>query len=126
MASTTQFPVNLVIPIASEQEGKMAEKIISDANSTNGSNTFLVKAYYEHHDGSQRARLLINGVEVKKGTVEQIKDAYRAEIGISQRSSVIMQEWQRQVLSDKPAGYVTVLSRLVRNIVDPARVALGR
>ena len=123
MASATQFPINLVIPIASEQEGKQVEELLLEAS--NNLNTFLTKAYYEHPDEFQRARLLINGVEVKKSTVEQIKNAYRAEIGISQRTSVTMQEWQRQALSDKAAGYVTTASRLVRNIADPARVAVG-
>lgn len=75
---------------------------------------FLTKAYYENPDEGQRARLLINGEEVKRGTVEQMKEAYRFQTSINQKANISVQEWQKKPLSDKPAGFVTVMSRAVR------------
>jgi hypothetical protein len=86
-----------------------AEKLIAEAAD---SNAFLATAHYENPDESQRARLLINGEEVKRGTVEHMKDAYKLQIGISQKTNVVVQEWQKQV--GKPAGFVTIQSRSVR------------
>lgn len=110
--ATVQFPVNLVIPISSTEEGQQVEKLIDDVKG-NVSNTFLNKAYYEHPDESQRARLLINGVEVKRGTIERMRESYQYELGINQKTNVTLQEWRRTLLSDK-LGYVTISSRVVR------------
>lgn len=76
--------------------------------------SFISRAHYENPDESQRARLLINGEEVKKGTVEHMKDAYRVQVGMDQKCNVAVQQWQKKPLSGKPAGYVTILSRSVR------------
>jgi hypothetical protein len=89
------------------------EKLVAEAMN-NPSNTFLNDSYYEHPDESQCARLLINGVEVQKGTVQQMKDAYRLEVGINRKTNVTVQEWKRKPLLGKPANFVTILSRVVR------------
>jgi hypothetical protein len=77
---------------------------------------FLDKAYYENPDETQRARLLINGEEVRRGTTEQMKDAFKLQVGINQKANFAVQEWQRRPLSGKPAGFVTILSRSVRAV----------
>jgi hypothetical protein len=77
---------------------------------------FLAKAYYQNPDESQRARLLINGEEVKRGTVEQMKEAFKLQAGINAKANIAVQEWQKQPLSGKPAGFVTIQSRAVRHI----------
>jgi hypothetical protein len=76
----------------------------------------LTKAYYENPDEGQRARLLINGEEVKRGTVEQMKEAFRLQTGIDVKANIAVQMWQKQPLSGKPAGFVTIQSRAVRTI----------
>ena len=77
---------------------------------------FLAKAHYENPDELQRARLLINGEEVKRGTVEQMKEAFRLQTGINQKANIAVQQWQKQVLSDKPASFITIMSRAVRTL----------
>jgi hypothetical protein len=106
-----QFPINLVIPIASESEGKLVEKILADALSAN---EFLSRAHYVNPDESQRARLLINGEEVKRGTVEQMKEAFKFQTNINPKANVTVQEWQKPVAVDKPATFVMILHRGVR------------
>lgn len=111
MTPVAQFPINLVIPVTSDEEGKIIEKLIADAAITNA---FLSKAHYENPDESQRARLMINGEAVVKGSVEQMKEAFRIQAGMSQKSNLAVQEWQKPA-SDKPAVFVTIQSRLVRS-----------
>jgi hypothetical protein len=106
-----QFPINLVIPVTSESEGKLIEKILADAL---GANEFLSKAHYVNPDESQRARLLINGEEVKRGTVEMMKEAFRFQTNINPKANVTVQEWQKPASVDKPAAFVTILHRGVR------------
>ena len=65
-------------------------------------------------DESQRARLLINGEEVKRGTVEQMKEAYKFQININPKANITVQEWQKPVAVDKPAAFVMILHRGVR------------
>jgi hypothetical protein len=106
-----QFPINLVIPIASESEGKLIEKVLADALA---GNEFLSKTHYVNPDESQRARLLINGEEVKRGTVEMMKEAFRFQTDINPKANITVQEWQKPAAIDKPAIFVTILHRGVR------------
>jgi hypothetical protein len=75
---------------------------------------FLTKAYYQNPDESQRARLLINGEEVKRGTVEQMKEAYKFQVDINPNANITVQEWQKPIANDKPATFVMILHRGVR------------
>jgi hypothetical protein len=97
--------------VTTAEEEQIVEKIISDALP---SYSFLSKAYYENPVEAQRARLLINGEEVKRGTVEQMKEAFTLQSSINSKANIIVQEWQKQPLSNKPAGFVTIHSRMVR------------
>jgi hypothetical protein len=109
--SASQFPVNLIIPVTTTEEEQIVEKILSDALPNYD---FLSKIYYENPDETQRARLLINGEEVKRGTVEQMKEAFTLQSSINSKANIIVQEWQKQPLSNKSAGFVTVQSRIVK------------
>lgn len=109
MASAAQFPINLVIPIASVDELLQIEKLIRHNKSE-----LLSKAHYVHPDTEKQARLLLNGVEVKKGTVEAMKNAYKTEVGINQKTNIAVQEWRQEILSGETGKYVTTLSRVVR------------
>jgi hypothetical protein len=110
MTAIAQFPVNLVIPITSEDDYLAVEKLITEATENHA---FLSKAYFDEQvDESQRARLMINGEEVKRGTVEQMKEAYKLQAGISLKTNIAVQEWQKPVSG--PAKFVTILSRAVR------------
>ena len=110
--TSTEFPINLVIPLASAKELEIVERLLADAR-TNDSNTFLAKAHYSNHDESQQARLMINGEEVKRGTLEQMRAAFQLQTEMSQKANILVQEWQKP-LCDKPGAFVTVQSRLVR------------
>jgi hypothetical protein len=77
-------------------------------------NEFLAKAHYVNPDESQRARLLINGEEVKRGTVEQMKEAFRFQVNINPKANITVQEWQKPIAVDKPATFVMILHRGVR------------
>jgi len=107
--TSKKFPINFIIPILSEEEAKVVEKFLTDAVP---SNTFLTKSYYEHQDESQRARLMINGEEVKRGSVEQMKNAYKLQSDMNQKINIAVQEWQKPLVG--APKFVTIMSRLVR------------
>lgn len=118
-----QFPINLVIPITTADEDKIVHDllIVGDIFGTvsagaTSRNAFLGKAYYEHPNELQRARLVINGVEVKRGSVDKMREHYNYELGINQKTNITLQEWRRKALSDELGGFVTIASRVVKII----------
>lgn len=110
MADASQYPMNLVIPVSTPEESQTIERLIKFASTAN---EFLLKSYYTNHNKALEARLIINSQEVMKGTIEQVKEAYALQVNTSPRANVIMQEWRKPVLSNEPARYVTISSRLV-------------
>jgi hypothetical protein len=121
IATVLQFPVNLVIPLISAEQCQYVESLLVQAlwpeSPNKGSEVSIMsKAYYQNPDELQRARLLINGEEVKRGTVEQMKEAFKLQVSINQKANIAVQEWQKKPLSGQPASFVTISSRAVRTL----------